>query len=125
MAAERQKMNRRAKVILLTAVLVLLTLLIVRQVLVISGSLHQVHFSKGGEHTPAALHRWMSIEEIAKKYNVPAKDIFTDLHITPAKGDEKLSLRALKKKYKIPQEVMRAELEGLIKKADLAGTKNE
>jgi hypothetical protein len=45
------------------------------------------------------VHGWMSIEEVAKIYTVSPADVFIALDITPAPGDEKLTLKSLGNKY--------------------------
>ena len=46
------------------------------------------------------VHRWMTVEELAKKYTVPVADVFKALNIQPSPGDEKLTLKVLADKYK-------------------------
>lgn len=111
-AGQRGKeMSRRVKIIFLAALLALLAFLIIRQVLVIKGSLHEGNFLKRGENTSLSVHKWMTVDEIAEKSHLSEKDVFNALQINPEKGDEKLSLRALSKKYSIPPEEMKANLQ--------------
>lgn len=118
-------MSRRTKIIILTVVLVVLTLLTVRQALIISGTLHEFHASRDRGHSSPPLYKWMSVDEVAQKYSLSTGQIFSALGITPEKGDEKLTLRALREKYEIPPEKMRETLERLIKQAQPAGIKDE
>lgn len=107
-------MSRRIKIIFLAALLALLAFLIIRQVLVIKGSLQEGHFLKRGENTSLSVHKWMTVAEIAEKCHLSEKDVFDALQINPEKGDEKLSLRALSKKYSIQPEEMKANLQKII-----------
>jgi len=59
---------------------------------------------------------WMTVREIADKHNISEKEIFNELDIEPEPGDESLSLRALKKKYRKDKDEMQENTNRLLEK---------
>lgn len=45
------------------------------------------------------IHGWMKVEEVAEFYHVSPAEVFAALDISPAPGDEKLTLKDLSEKY--------------------------
>ncbi|MDF9409534.1 hypothetical protein L7E55_14405 [Pelotomaculum isophthalicicum JI] len=120
-------MNRRLKFFLLIGLIILLTLLIFRQSAIIYHNLHQVELPHNRSRQSSYLQtqKWMTVSEIAQKYNVSEKDVFEALQINPEQGDEKLSLRALRNKYNKSPSEMQSNLRQLLKITDPAGNDHE
>ena len=60
------------------------------------------------------IHSWMTVEEVASKYETTPDAVFQAFNITPEAGDERLSLRKLKEKYGKTREEMQAGLDQII-----------
>ena len=59
-------------------------------------------------------YKYMSVDDLAKRYNVTEGEIFNILKIKPEVGDEKLTLDKLGKKYGKTQEEMRKNTKELV-----------
>lgn len=101
-------MSKRAKLILLFGIIAVLACGVILQASYIYKNIHQsglpVHKSRqAGEVQPQG---WMTVVDLSRHFNIPEEDIFQAFQISPAPGDEKLSLRALRQKYhKTPSEM--------------------
>lgn len=120
-------MSRRLKLVLLIGLIVVLILLIVKQSVIIYHNLHQGEFHphKSRHSDSLQVQRWMTVSEIAQKYNVPETDVFQALQIDPEPGDAKLSLRALKEKYHKSSFEMQSNLHRLLDLTDPTGNSHE
>lgn len=120
-------MNRRLKLFLLIGLIILLTLLIVKQSAMIYHNLHQIEFQphKSRQSSISQTQRWMTVSEIAQKNNLAEKDIFQALQIDPEPGDEKLSLRVLREKYHKSPAEMQSNLHQLIERTKSTGNNHE
>jgi len=118
--------SRRIKTVIFIALLALLASLIIIQGVRIHNNFQRVksNFHESKQSTPLT-NKWMTVAEISKRYNLSDKAVFEALGISPEKGDEKLTLRVLRKKYNIPPDEMKDNLMQLIKKSGSAGKKDE
>ena len=54
-------------------------------------------------------YKWMTVQQISKKYGIEQKEVFILLEIKPKPGEEKLDIRTLSKKYrKTPEQMKRS-----------------
>lgn len=101
-------MRQRWKLILLTGLMLVLVALITRQSLNIFQTIKQVHAPtpQTRQGDSFRIHHWTTVQELAQKYRISENEVFNYLKINPQPGDEKLTLRALRKKYnKTPGEM--------------------
>jgi hypothetical protein len=108
-------MRQRWKLLLLTALIIILIALIARQSLHIYHNIRQVQSPTA--HTRQdklpSIHHWTTVKELAQKYKMSEHEVFTYLQITPQAGDEDLTLRALKNKYHKTQNQMQSYIKAL------------
>ncbi|OPX85513.1 MAG: hypothetical protein A4E53_03507 [Pelotomaculum sp. PtaB.Bin104] len=114
-----RNMNRRVKLLLLVVLTVLLSAGVIVETVHLCRSIHQVGPPqlKGGHSDMLHPQMWMTVTDLARHCSVPEEDIFRALKITPAPGDEQMSLRALSKKYNKNAADMREGLKQLEFKA--------
>lgn len=107
-------MSRRLKLALMIGFMIILASLAVVQSTRVYHSLHQVEFDMHRERRPGDdVHKWTTVAEAAKSLNISEKEVFDALQIDPAPGDEKLTFRALEKKYSKTPSEMQADLRQL------------
>ena len=56
------------------------------------------------------IYKWMTVQQITKKYGIEQKEVFILLGIKQKPGDEKLDIRTLSKKYKKTPEQMKKSI---------------
>ncbi len=108
-------MQQRWKLFLLTALMLVLVILITRHSLIIIHNIKQVHAPTPQTRQSDALqiHHWTTVKELAQKYRMSQNEVFNYLEIKPQPGDEKLTLRRLRKKYHKTPEEMQINLNNL------------
>lgn len=88
-----------------TAILIIAALIVLALIAVLSV---RIFHSAQGFHLPGPedrhmgerdIHSWMTVEEVAARYNTTPEAVFAAFCIDPEPGDEHLSLRRLKDKY--------------------------
>lgn len=116
-------MAQRWKLIILSSIIVILSVLVVRHTL-------SVYYGFKGLSLPSAMsrqdnsitvHRWMTVVEVAERYGLTSQEVFEILQITPQFGDEKLTLRELKVKYNKTPEEMQSNVQRILDKARKPG----
>jgi len=60
------------------------------------------------------IYKWMTVEQISKKYGIKQKEVFMLLEIKPKIGDEKLDIRTLSKKYKKTPEQIKMSIKKML-----------
>lgn len=108
--------KKKYLIVILVAASLLIGALLVRQTIGFYHGIRQVHIpssEKRSDRRPG-IHSWMNTSEIAKNLGITEAEVFTALEITPQPGDEKLSLRALRDKYNIPQNEMQKRMQRLV-----------
>lgn len=116
-------MRQRWKLILLSIIIIVLSVLVVRHTL-------SVYYGFKGLSLPSPLsrqensitiHRWMTVVEVAERYGLSQQEVFQLLQITPQAGDENLTLRELKDKYDKTSEEMQANVQRILDNARKPG----
>jgi|GEM_PF-1493452 hypothetical protein len=94
-------MRRRNTIIILLVLAFALLLLAGRESYTLFHSLRHISAPTHETREPFGhgVHGWMTVEEVAKYYHVSTADVFAALNISPAPGDDKLSLKDLGNKY--------------------------
>lgn len=69
------------------------------------------------------MYKWMTVEDISKKYHISNEELFKILKITPKPGDEKIPLIDLRKKYNKSLGEMRNNLKQILDNNSKQGKK--
>lgn len=69
------------------------------------------------QDNPATGHRWMTAKEVAERYGLSVQEVFDFLQISPRAGDENLTMRELRIKYKKSPEVMQRNVQRILENA--------
>lgn len=120
-------MKQRWKLVLLLIIMLLLAILVVQQTASLYGGMKNLHIpsSQSRQDNSITVHKWLTATEVATKYGLSEKEVYGYLQITPEPGDEKLSLRELKNKYRKTPEEMQNNLQRILNNARNTDNRHE
>ncbi len=109
-------MKERIKIILLVIAAILVLALIAVVSVRIYHNAQKFHVPGQNERQMVEpdVHSWMTVEEIAAKYETSTSAVFEAFNIQPESGDDKLTLRDLKNKYGKSRDEMLQGLDKII-----------
>lgn len=109
-------MNSKLKALLLIGLIILFSLFAAKQAFRMYNEAQGLNWptQETRLNNQLTVQRWLTVQEVAKKYNTTEQQVFIILAINPVPGDEKLSLRELKDKYRKTNEEMQNALQRLI-----------
>ena len=61
------------------------------------------------------IYKWMTVEQISKRYGIKQKEVFILLEIKPKPGDEKLDIRTLSEEYRKTPNQMKGNISKILK----------
>lgn len=100
-------MNRNEKLSILSILIIIIVILITRQSLSLHRKIRNIKppTIENRQFGEMSIYKWITVKDLAQRYNLKEEDIFKALQIKPEKGDENIPIGELSKKYnKTPQQ---------------------
>lgn len=120
-------MNKNAKISILSILIIIITLIIVKQSIVLHTGFKNIHIptKESRQLGNMSTYKWLTVKKISNKYNISEQEIFKAIEINPQSGDENVPIMKLMKKYNKTSEEMKKNLKRVIRKhRNLEGKNN-
>ncbi|MGH4121288.1 hypothetical protein [Clostridium sp.] len=125
-------MKKNIKTIILSILIMVTIFIIVKRYTILYLEFKDVKFPTKESRLIGNMstHKWITVKQLSKKYNISEEDIFSGLEIIPENGDVNLCIEGLSEKYNKSSKELRDNLKKLIennkiKEKSIEGNKHE